>query len=233
MLHLVETLRELRVCERAGRAKKTPGNSTCLSLEPCCLNQALCRWPLLLCLLLFQLLWCISAPKRQKEETKRNYMQTHVRTSFSSVCFWQFSSFTYRTGKAATKPYLEKACHEVDARIKPSACSHCLSAASYLMTDTWPANPPASTPRVTVWRVDRLSQLLFNWGLSLPWEPSSASLFPTRLTPELYNNYSFNPHTSLIHTEQLIVNTFSSSVSSRKNCEQIKQGQCLWCLYVL
>ena len=56
MLHLAETLRELRVCERAGRARKTPGNSTCLSLEPCCLNQALCRWPLLLCLLLFQLL---------------------------------------------------------------------------------------------------------------------------------------------------------------------------------
>ena len=178
---------------------------------------------------------CFDAFQLLKDRKKKQKEITCKRTCahLSLVCFWQFSSFTYRTGKAATKPYLEKACHEVDARIKPSARSHCLPAASYLTTDTWPANPPASTPRVTGWRVDRLSQLLFDWGLSLPWEPSSASLFPTRLTPELYNNYSFNPHTPLIHIEQLIVNTFSSSVSSRKNCEQIKQGQCLWCLDVL
>ena len=95
MLHLVETLRELHVCEGAGNTRKTRGNSTCLSLEPCCLNPALCRWPLLPCLLLCQLLLCISAPKRQKEETKITCkcMCAHL----SLVCFWQFSSFTYRT----------------------------------------------------------------------------------------------------------------------------------------
>lgn len=95
MLHLVETLRELRVCEGAGNARKTRGNGTCLSLEPCCLNPALCRWPLLLCLLLCQLLLCISAPKRQKEETKITCKCTCAHLSL--VCFWQFGSFTYRT----------------------------------------------------------------------------------------------------------------------------------------
>ena len=88
----------------------------------------------------------------------------------------------------------------------------------------------------TVWAT-REAQLALHQKLfplqDLLFKTSSASLFPTRLTPELYNNYSFNPHTPLIHTEQLIVNTFSSSVSSRKNCEQIKWGQCLWHLNVL
>lgn len=47
-------------------ATMTPGKSTCLSLEPCCLNQGFCRWLLLPGLLLFQLVLCISAPIREK-----------------------------------------------------------------------------------------------------------------------------------------------------------------------
>lgn len=153
-------------------------------------------------------------------------MQTHVCTSCSSVCFFPFSLFLFfflfafdssapsRTElgkriapawiimKAATKPYLEKDCHEVDTWIKIPARPQPLSAAllphnRHLACQNTNLHSPGH--RVT-WG---LSQLLFDWGLSLPWEPSSASLlFLTRLTLELYNNYSFNPHTCLIHTEQ-------------------------------
>lgn len=53
-------------------ARPTPGNSTCLSLEPCCLNQGFCRRPLLPGLLLFQLVLCISAPIREKNITYKS-----------------------------------------------------------------------------------------------------------------------------------------------------------------
>ena len=150
MLHLVETLRELQVCEGAGNARKTRGNSTCLSLEPCCLNPALCRWPLLPCLLLYQPLLCISAPKRQKEETKITCkcMCAHL----SLVCFWQFSSFTYRTRQKdvpnlsyheSRHQALPGGRHQEDTWIKLSAPVATSLSAALLPHSRHPARQPA------------------------------------------------------------------------------------------
>lgn len=125
-------------------ARTTPGNSTCLSLEPCCLNQGFCRWPLLPGLLLFQLVLCMSAPIREKKKLHINvcalfYLLLGV-ASRSEVGKRLAQSELLSKRPHQASPV--KGCLQVEMDKIQCVCSHfsgCMQF-SCLIVDTWPDN---------------------------------------------------------------------------------------------
>lgn len=126
-----------------------PGSSTCLSSEPCCLNQGFCWWLLLPRLLFCQLFLCISAAKREKK--KQVYEQMCVSAcmhvlfclllhSFLMLGARQVDDPTGVLTRATTASLTSKGCLQVETAMKPQA-SGATSLAAVLTSQLTPGLP--------------------------------------------------------------------------------------------